>query len=122
MDTLPSLSLVRLAISSNEYSSANFTAEFIALVANSVVFRSAISINVGLIPLSIIHILRKTRIQTIIKDIINIVLAWGGDRRLLLKNRCTNSKTPLKTIYACIKRVRLVILTFLAKKSPSSSV
>src|SRR5690625_67538 len=96
MEIFPLSSFVKLAILSKEYSSANFTAELIALVANSVVLRSAISINVGLMPLSIIHILRKTRIQTITKDIINIVLAWGGDRRLLLKNRCINSKTPLK--------------------------
>src|SRR5699024_252443 len=83
METLPSLSLVKSAISSKEYSSANLTAELIDLVANSVVFLSAISIKVGLIPLSIIQILRKIRTQTTIKDNINIDRAWGGVRLLL---------------------------------------
>src|SRR5699024_4149874 len=107
MEIFPLSSFGELAISSKEYSSANVTAELIALVANSVVLRSAISINVGLMPLSIIQILKKTRMQTIIKDIINIVLAWGGDRRLLLKNRCTNSKTPLKHFMLVSRRLDL---------------
>src|SRR5699024_10228753 len=61
------------------------TAELIVRVANSVVFSSAISINVGLIPLSISHILRKMIKKN--KHIVNIKMVRTGGGDFFVGNR-----------------------------------
>src|SRR5699024_10096066 len=108
----PSLSICISTKSSKLIFSVDCTAALIVLVANSVVFSLAISIKVGRIPRSINHIL-KNIIQTKVIVVINKIYLIG-EGLLFLKNLFfLYIYIIFETIYACFKKVRLLIISFM---------
>src|SRR5690625_5541401 len=89
VETFPLLSTFISIKSSNVIFSVDLTAELIVLVANSIVFSSAISIKVGLIPRSIIQIVRnitnKNNIDVSKKSERGVASVSSRNRRLNIK-------------------------------------
>src|SRR5690625_3050966 len=94
-DTFPLLSILISTISSNVIFSVDLTAELIVLVANSVVFCSAININGGRIPRSIIQIVKQIKMKNNIVVTNNRYRIGGGDPFRRNRTCFLNSKTPL---------------------------